>query len=33
MFLTEMTDIAIDKIIKFLNENKMMIVSDIIRGR
>lgn len=33
MFLPEMTDIEIKKIMKFLNENKMMIVSDIIRGR
>lgn len=33
MFLTEMTDEEIKKIMDFLNENKMMIVSDILRGR
>ncbi len=33
MFITEMTKEEADKIINFLNKNKMMIVSDILRGR
>ena len=33
MFITEMTHEEIDKIINFLMENQMMIVSDILRGR
>lgn len=33
MFITEMTHEEVDKIINFLMENQMMIVSDILRGR